>query len=314
MSIPKISVVICTHNPRLHYLTRVLEALKAQTIPCDQWELLLIDNKSKVELVEAVDLSWHPLGRHVLEDELGLTPARLRGIAESQGEVIVFVDDDNVLESDYLAEALRIGRNHPFLGTWGAGSIEAEFETQPQPWINAYLDAIAVRRVDGVRWSNDVNDSLATPLGAGICIRRIVAQRYSEDVQRSKSRRELDRVGTSLRGGGDLDLALTSRHFDLGWGNFPTLKLIHLIPEFRTTESYMINIVEAGNESLVLLLREVGGRMIQSQPYFTRLIRAALIAARQGTIDMRLFLARQRGIDRGRKLYLSADSKSIPDN
>jgi hypothetical protein len=38
------SVVICTHNSRLIYLRRVLEALRSQTLPLEQWELLLIDN------------------------------------------------------------------------------------------------------------------------------------------------------------------------------------------------------------------------------------------------------------------------------
>ena len=45
-----ISAIICTHNPRPDYLRRVLDALKAQTLPKEQWELLLIDNASKVAI------------------------------------------------------------------------------------------------------------------------------------------------------------------------------------------------------------------------------------------------------------------------
>ena len=41
-------------------------------------------------------------------ERLGLTPARLRGIRESRGELLVFVDDDNVLERDYLEVALAL--------------------------------------------------------------------------------------------------------------------------------------------------------------------------------------------------------------
>src|SRR5258706_13145188 len=96
------SVIICTHNPRADYLKRVLGALKAQTLPKEQWELLLIDNASKESISKLCDLTWHPQARHVREDELGLTAARLRGIAESMGNVLVFIDDDNLLEEDYL--------------------------------------------------------------------------------------------------------------------------------------------------------------------------------------------------------------------
>lgn len=297
----KLSVVICTHNPRPQYLSRVLDALRAQTFPFDAWELLLIDNASAEPPAGRYDVSWHPAGRHVREDELGLTPARLRGIAESRGDVIVFVDDDNVLAPDYLGEAARIGNEYPFLGAWGAGTIEAEFETTPQPWVYAFLQELAVRSVDRIRWSNDVNDWLATPVGAGQCVRRLVANRYREEILQDPERKALDRRGSSLSGAGDLDLAYTSRNFGFGWGNFPTLCMLHLIPPVRTTEDYMLRISEAAGESLVLLGQKIGRPRPTVQPVLLRSLRAASIAARKGLIHMRMFLAKQRGVARGLK-------------
>ena len=97
-----ISVIICSHNPRAPYLRRVLDALRAQTLPAKDWELLLIDNASGEPLAGQFDLAWQPNARHVRENKIGLTPARLRGIAESKGDLLVFVDDDNVLRADYL--------------------------------------------------------------------------------------------------------------------------------------------------------------------------------------------------------------------
>src|SRR5271170_3727335 len=102
------SVIICTHNPRQDYLRLTLEGLEKQTLPKERWELLLIDNASKEPLAGKWDLSWHPNARHIREEELGLTPARLRGIKESKGGLLVFVDDDNVLEVNYLETALDI--------------------------------------------------------------------------------------------------------------------------------------------------------------------------------------------------------------
>ena len=49
-NLPRVSVVIPTHNPRMDYLRRVLEALRQQTLPCEQWELLFVDNNSQPEL------------------------------------------------------------------------------------------------------------------------------------------------------------------------------------------------------------------------------------------------------------------------
>src|SRR5271155_5863652 len=99
---PRLSAIICAHNPREDYLRRVLDGLRAQTLPLEQWELLLIDNASGVSVADRFDLSWHPLGRHIREEELGLTPARLCGMKESKAEILVLVDDDTVLDPDYL--------------------------------------------------------------------------------------------------------------------------------------------------------------------------------------------------------------------
>src|SRR6266567_2020506 len=125
-----ISVVVCAHNPRLDYLRRVLAALDEQTLSKQDWDLVVVDNASSQPLADAYDLSWHPRGHHVREDRLGLTPARLRGINETCGDLLVFVDDDNVLATDFLEEASAINEKYTYLGVFGAGRLEPEFEVE----------------------------------------------------------------------------------------------------------------------------------------------------------------------------------------
>src|SRR4030095_1866009 len=105
-SIPRLSVAICTHNPRADYFARTLDGLRAQTLSRNEWELLIVDNASAPPL--APDLSWHPRGRIVREERAGLTPARTCAIRSTIADLIVFVDDDNVLAPDYLALCLEI--------------------------------------------------------------------------------------------------------------------------------------------------------------------------------------------------------------
>src|SRR5437016_1280228 len=128
-----LSVIICSHNPRPDYLRRVLDGLEAQTLPLADWELLLVDNASRERLADTWNLSWHSRHAHVREEELGLTPARLRGIAEASGELLLFVDDDNILAPDYLERASALVRAHPYLGVLGAGVLAPEFDVQPSP-------------------------------------------------------------------------------------------------------------------------------------------------------------------------------------
>jgi glycosyltransferase involved in cell wall biosynthesis len=248
----QVSVVICTHNPLPNALRRALGALKEQTLAKEQWELLLVDNHSTELLASSWDLSWHPNARHIREDEVGLTPARLRGIKEGSGELLTFVDDDNVLAPDYLSQAVSIFHGWPMLGAIGA-SIEADFEIPPPDWVIPYLPGLAIHKLDQDYWSNSNGWSNATPYGAGLCVRRSVAEDYSVKVTDSRVRRTLDRTGRGMGAGGDLDLAWCSIDLGMGTGRFSSLRLTHLIPRIRLTEDYIVRLnvgFAAANETL----------------------------------------------------------------
>jgi glycosyltransferase involved in cell wall biosynthesis len=237
---PDISVIICTHNPRSDYLQRTLDALKAQTLAQEQWELLLIDNASEKALATAWDLSWHLHARHVYERELGLTPARLRGIRESTGDLLVFVDDDNVLASGYLSAAAELFASRTDLGV-ASGRLLPEYETPPPGWFRPYESWIAVRRFQQSRWSNFF-DPRAEPCGAGMCLRRPIAINYAKKSMANSRQQILGRRGTSLLSGEDV--AITKVAIDLGYsmGQFTGLNAIHLIPSRRVAEKYLFDL------------------------------------------------------------------------
>jgi glycosyltransferase involved in cell wall biosynthesis len=303
MESPAISVIICTHNPRVDYLMRVLEALKIQSLPQEKWELILVDNASNEPLAKIYDLSWHRTGRHVHEAELGLTPARLRGIIETQAEIIVFVDDDNVLSGKYLEEALQIAKKYHFLGAWG-GSIRAEFETPPPSWTEEYWSILAIREIDQPVWSNCIDYWPAQPCGAGLCVRRSVAEQYLQELRNDNLRRRLDRRGNSLLSTGDSDLVWTSLKLNLGWGNFPELEMVHLLSPTRLTEAYLLKLVEGMTASSTALAIRRGKHVDVPTPrrqalqYLkTRLLRGARVS--------RFLRAQMQGVRRGLEIARS---------
>src|ERR1700747_151761 len=198
-----VSVILCTHNPRHDYLSRVLASLREQTLPAEQWEFLVVDNRSKQPLAEMWDISWHSRGKHICEDELGLTAARLRGIQEASGELLVFVDDDNLLAPDYLAQATVISARCPDLGAFGAGILEPEFEVQPPVKLRPRLGLLALRRERSVLWSYKTTDTRCRPWGAGLCATRRVANFYRQLVPDLGITSVLDRRGKRLFSGGD---------------------------------------------------------------------------------------------------------------
>lgn len=250
---PALSVIICAHNPRPDYLRRALAALESQTLPRAQWELILVDNASSPALAGAFPLAWHPRGRHVREESIGLVNARLCGIAAATGEVIVFVDDDNVLAPDYLERTAEIARDYPFLGAWG-GRITGEFESPPPEWMRRYYHLLALRDFSRDQWSNRTDNIEAVPCGAGLCIRTDIARAYAENVKSSPRRASLGRTGGTLSSCEDTDMALLACDRGLGTGIFTRLHLAHLIPTTRLGPEYLVRLAEGMMRSYLLMM------------------------------------------------------------
>ncbi len=254
MNPPALSVILCTHNPRRDFLSRTLSALQGQTLPVSAWELLVVDNASQPPVADLADLRWHPAARVLLESELGLTPARLRGIAEARGELLVFVDDDNLLAPDYLECALAQVERHPRIAVWGCGSYTPEWEQPPPPEFAPYLSYLAVHTAPRDYWSDRAYDYAAMPAGAGLCVRTAVARHYAANVRNDPRRKLLGRTGAQLNGCEDFDLGLTA--IDLGYatGMFRELALTHLMPRHRVEEDYLLRLIEGHARSTVLLM------------------------------------------------------------
>lgn len=309
----------------MDYLQRVLEALRGQTLAQSAWELVVVDNNSKPALQVAsrqyqlaghdrpvsqtrlsgvsrktniVDLSWHAIARIVREERVGLTNARLRGFAETSGEVIVLVDDDNVLAPDYLEQVVRIAREYPFLGTW-SGALELELESgSPEP-AQELRHLLCERKPTKDVWSNDRSNFAATPWGAGECIRRAVAEAYAGKVASDPRRRQLDLQGEQLVYGGDTDIAYTGLEMGLGMGVFTALHITHLTPKSRCTEEYLLKNYEAHAYSEVLHHWVEHGTIPKQRTDLRG--RLGLLARRilGSPLEHKMIAARQRGLQRG---------------
>jgi hypothetical protein len=288
----KLSVVIPTYDPRPHFLERVVRALGKQTLPVSEWELLIVDNASPTP--PSVDLSWHPAGRMVSEQQLGLTRARIRGFSEAQGDVVVLVDDDNVLDPDYLATAAEIAFKYPFIGTW-SGNITLEFEDPSARPPEVYFQFLTTRRAPSVCWSNDPSHNDSTPWGAGLCIRRSVFETYAARVREDQRLTRLDLQGKNLVYGGDTDIAFTGCAMGLGKGVFPSLHITHLIPPQRCEIANLLRSAEGQAYSQVLHGYLTTGVLSKHRDDFLGRV-GGMIRYLRGSRDDRLLIsARKRG-------------------
>ncbi|HYC37542.1 MAG TPA: glycosyltransferase [Usitatibacter sp.] len=297
-----ITLVICTHNPKERNFVRCLEALRGQTLDRAAWELLVVDNRSDAEIARTLDLSWHPHARIVREEKLGLTPARLRGIQEAAGALLVFVDDDNVLDADYLEVAARVASERAYLGAW-SGQCRPGFEAQPPDWTRRYWGNLVIREFEADAWSNQPRLPATMPCGAGLCVRREVARAYLQLNLEGKRRIQLDRTGGSLLSGGDNDLAGCACRLGLGVGLISGLRLTHLIPPDRLTADYLERLAEGIHLSSAVLDDEYG-LPVRPRSLLRRIADAAR-ALRMREPHRSIFRAALRGHDRGAALVAS---------
>lgn len=293
-SSPYISVILCAYNPRTDFLRITLESLRQQDLPFEYWELIVIDNNSREPLSRLLDLEWHPAARIVVESEQGLAHARRRGYLEARGKLIVHSDDDNVLAPDYLTCAREISRTNPHLGTFG-GQLIPRFEIKPRTSLERSLGE--ERRIMEDRWSNLIDDTRCMPWGAGMCVRREVADLYLAEVDRDPRRLTLGRTGDRLMTGEDLDLNYVAVRNGFGTGLFKALVLEHLIPAKHLDPEHFIRYKGEANGYSVTILKFLHFGQLGPPPtsYPTRLLNW-IRRRRMAAFDRRLAEAWDRGV------------------
>lgn len=132
---PRYTVALCTHN-HADRLSRTIVDLVRLRAPLQPWELLFIDNASQDSTSALLASNAWPIDwnvRIVREEKLGLSNARNRAIAEARGEYIIFMDDDETVDPDWLVafESLIDSMKPDVFG----GRIAVLFEDRRPHWL-----------------------------------------------------------------------------------------------------------------------------------------------------------------------------------
>ncbi|HEV2479881.1 MAG TPA: glycosyltransferase [Puia sp.] len=233
-----ISVVICCYNSS-DRLPQTIRHLALQTIRPDiPWEVIIVNNNSTDDTKEAAArelarYDWKQ-GRHKMVDECnpGLSHARERGVGEAAYDYVLFCDDDNWLDTDYIHTAYDFLEQHPVYAAIG-GCSQAAFEDGviAPDWFEEYQMGYAVGR------QGEVGDITARGYlwGAGIMFRKAV---YRIVVNATFPSLLTDRKGNELSSGGDSELCL--RFVIIGYKLYYSdkLKFRHFISANRLTTAY----------------------------------------------------------------------------
>jgi glycosyltransferase involved in cell wall biosynthesis len=203
----RLAVVMCTYNPRHEIMLRALDAIVDQINDVSTAEIVVVDNNSDPPLAERGYLTNYPI-RLIREPRPGLTAAREAAIDNTQADLIVFVDDDNILERGYLSMVVQEFAAEPKLGLLG-GRIVPEYEGPPAKWFGEFESWLAVRpyspglRIETTKLPNTPPYAKYFPVGAGFATRRDLAVAHKAHCL--ETTRIEGRKGQVLSSGEDLD-------------------------------------------------------------------------------------------------------------
>jgi len=228
-----LTAIICTYN-RAKYIGNLLESLAANDLAKSEYEIVLVDNNctdNTREICEAFAKAHKDVNfRYVVEPEQGLSAARNKGIKEARGEIIVYVDDDALVDPHYLRTYAEWFAAHPETQACG-GPIVPLYETVEPSWMTPYTKALLTA------WMN-----------YGDKVRKYPKGRYPGGGNAAYRKSVFDKVGlynTALgRKGGNLMGSEEKDIFDkmhaLGLQvlYLPTPVLHHIIPQTKLEPDY----------------------------------------------------------------------------
>lgn len=131
-STPDVSIIIPCYNGQA-FLARCLQsaAALAKERGGPTYEAILVDDGS-TEDIRQIASQYSPWVRYVWQQNQGASAARNKGIRESSGRYVRFLDaDDYLISSAGLAEQVRVLETHPDVGLVYAQSLKVDSNDRP---------------------------------------------------------------------------------------------------------------------------------------------------------------------------------------
>ena len=229
----RLSLVIATYN-RGAKLCTTLDSLLVQTLPQEQWEVVVVNNNSTDDTAArfADYVVAHPQldARMVLETEQGVSAARNRGIAESRGEYIVVIDDDERVNEGFLRAYADFFDSHPEAVVAG-GRIVAEYPGGRPAWMSKWVEMPIANPMD---FGDAVRPFPAgrVPGGGNMAFRRAGLEGFGGFDP------SLGRANGELIGGEENDFFERLRRGGETIWYVPGAVMWHIIPPSKLTEEY----------------------------------------------------------------------------
>ncbi len=252
MALPLISVIICTYN-RGKFLIKALESLASQEFNPGKFEIIIVNNNSTDSTHEIIGefIKTHPdlSISYCIEKQQGLSFSRNRGIQESKGEILAFLDDDAYAVKNYLSSIDSFfSENSEILAA--GGKILPDYEKAEPGWMNPFLESLV--SIQDMGGKIRLFKTARYPIGANMIIKKSAFNTYG------LFNTNLGRKGNVLSGGEEKDFfyRLTKDRNEIYY--IPDAIVSHFIPESRLHLSFIKKLGEGIGASEIMRLKNSG--------------------------------------------------------
>jgi glucosyl-dolichyl phosphate glucuronosyltransferase len=237
-----VTVAICTWN-RADLLEQTLARMHELRVSKEtSWELLIVNNccTDDTDTVIARHADKLPI-RRLHEPRQGHSHARNCAVAAARGDLLIWTDDDVLVDPNWLEAYARAARNWPTAAIFG-GVIDPWFSRKPPGWILRHLPLID--NIFAVRQLGTEDRALGPwelPYGANLAFRTSVLREFPFNTT-------MGHTGGNLFGGEETELVNRMREAGHRGVWVGTARVRHYIPPERLTEHYVFKYLRAASE------------------------------------------------------------------
>ena len=261
-----LSIIICTYN-RDKNIYNVLESLAQNDYPADCYEIVLVNNNSTDETpleCSRFQTAFPQVNfRYFIETSQGLSYARNRGIEESMGDILVYVDDDALVNREYLSAYADFFEKHSEIDAAG-GPIIPKYEVEKPRWMSHFTEQL-------VTGAKDLGSNMREfpkndyPGGGNAGYRKSVFDKIG------LFNVELGRKGDSLIGAEEKDIFDKMVNLGMRFYYLPKAILYHIIPAKKLSMEYFDRLTYSIGKSERMRTLHVG-----KSKYYKRLVAEAI--------------------------------------
>ena len=217
-------------------MKQTLKHIALQNLDADlACEVILVDNASTDNTQEKAQTIWSETSCDkikltiVYEPKPGLAYARQTGVTNASYGYLVFCDDDNWLDKNYIINVYNLFNQHTEIAVLGGmGIAELENESLKPAWFDYFYQGYAIGP------QAEKEGTISGVYGAGMAVRKSVLKEVTKQPMFLHDRKQ-----NQLTSGGDAEICLRIRLAGYHVLYSPQLTFKHFLTTERLSWSYL---------------------------------------------------------------------------